>query len=96
VFVQIMEFDTKKPKEIMALMNEWRSKTMGRSTVTTDMMGRCQGRPDHYAVILQFASEQEARRTSKMEQTERFAKRMAELCDGPIVFGDYVLMRDES
>jgi hypothetical protein len=89
-----MEFDTNKPKDIMALMREWRSKTMGRGSMTKDMMGRCQERPNHYVVILQFASEEEARRTSKMEQTERFAKRMAELCNGPIVFSDYVMMPD--
>jgi hypothetical protein len=96
VFVQIMEFDTKKPEEIMALMDEWRSGTMNRNMVTQDMMGRCQDRPNHYVAIMHFPSEKEAQRNNKMEETERFAKRMAELCDGPIVFGDYDMIRDNS
>jgi hypothetical protein len=91
-----MEFDTKKPKEVMALMEEWRSSTMGRNAITHDMMGRCHDRPNHYVAVMEFPSHEEAQRNNKMEETERFAKRMAEMCDGPIVFGDYDVIRNES
>jgi hypothetical protein len=91
-----MEFDTKKPKEIMALMDEWRSHTMGQNTVSHDMMGRCHDRRNHYVAVMEFLSYEEAQRNNKMDETERFAKRMAELCDGPIVFGDYDVIRNKS
>lgn len=95
MFIQIMEFDTKKPKEIMALLDEWRAHTMGENPVSHDMMGRCHDRPSHYVAVMEFSSYEEAKRNNQMEETERFAKRMAELCDGPIVFGDYDVIRDD-
>ena len=91
-----MEFDTQKPKDIMALMKDWRSRTMGRNTMSRDMMARCHDRPNHYVAIMEFPSYEEAQRNNMMEETERFAKKMAEMCDGPIVFGDYNVIRDES
>lgn len=96
MFIQIMEFDTRKPQDVMALMEEWRSCTMEKNTMSHDMMGRCHDRPNHYVAVMEFLSYEEAQRNNQMEETEQFAKRMAELCDGPIVFGDYDVIRNES
>jgi hypothetical protein len=95
-FVQILEFDTKQAGEVQSLMNEWRVETSGKSAVRHEVVARNHTRPDHYVAIVEFPSWDDAQRTSKLAETERFAAKMAELCDGPVKFADYDVIRDKS
>ncbi|MBC6458631.1 hypothetical protein [Actinomadura sp. HBU206391] len=95
-FVQILEFDTKKSGEIQSLMNEWRVEMSGKSMVRHEVVARDRTLPDHYVAIMEFPSWEDAQRTSKLAETGRFAAKMAELCDGPVKFVDYDVIRDES
>lgn len=95
-FVQILEFDTKQVSDIESLMSEWRTETSGKSTVRHEVVARDHTRPNHYVAIVEFPSWEDAQRNSKLAETERFSAKMAKLCDGPVKFGDYDVIRDKS
>ena len=52
-----------------------------RGTFTQD-----RDRPHTYVQIVEFASYEEAMSNSDLPETASFAQRVAELCDGPMVF----------
>jgi hypothetical protein len=85
-FVQIIEFETSKLSEMMALQEEWRKETAGRRTAARVMSCQDRERVGHYAVIVEFPSYEEAMRNSDLPETDRLSRRMAELADGPIRF----------
>ena len=94
-FIQVIEYETTHEKEMQDLFDEWRGATMGMRTAKHEMMGREHTRPNHYVTIVEFPSYEEAMRNSNMPETGMFAKRMAELCTGPVRFLDVDVMRDE-
>ena len=95
-FVQILEFDTKQAREVESLISEWRTETSGKNTVKHEVVARNHTRPDHYVAIVEFPSWEDAQRNNKLAETERFASKMAKLCDGPVKYGDYDVIRDKS
>lgn len=95
-FVQILEFDTKQAKAVESLLSEWRVETAGKRTARHEIVARSHTRPDHYVAIVEFPSWEDAQRSSKLPETERFAAGMAKLCEGPVKFGDYDVIRDEN
>lgn len=95
-FVQILEFDTKRVGEVETLMNEWRTQTKSTRTVKREVVAKHHSRPDHYMAIVEFASYEEAQRNSKLPETDRFNAQMTKLCEGPIEFSDYDVVRDKS
>jgi hypothetical protein len=94
-FVQILEFDTKQAGQVDSLITEWRAETSGKNTVKHEVVARNRTRPDHYVAIVEFPSWEDAQRNSKLAETERFAEKMAKLCDGPVKYGDYDVIRDK-
>ncbi|SEH03533.1 hypothetical protein SAMN05444920_13836 [Nonomuraea solani] len=95
-FVQILEFNTKRAGDVETLMNEWRTQTKSTRTVKREVVAKHHTRPDHYVAIVEFASFEEAQRSSKLPETDQFNAHMAKLCDGPIEFSDYDVIRDKS
>ena len=47
-------------------------------------------------VIAEFETYELAMQNSNRPETDAMAKRMAELCDGPPVFGNYDLIHEET
>ncbi|MFI6316335.1 hypothetical protein ACIBG8_02390 [Nonomuraea sp. NPDC050556] len=94
--MQILEFNTKRAGEVETLMNEWRTQTQSTRTVKREVMAKHLSRPDHYVAIVEFSSFQEAQKNSKLPETDRFNAQMTKLCDGPIEFSDYDVVRDKS
>ena len=85
-FIQIIEIVTTRPGEILAVTEEWVSKTEGRrkthrATLTTD-----RDRPNTYLQIVEFPTYEEAIANSNLPETGEFAKRLGELCDAPPSF----------
>ncbi|MEU8326688.1 hypothetical protein AB0C33_50705 [Nonomuraea sp. NPDC048881] len=95
-FVQILEFSTKRATEVESLMNEWRTQTEGKRHVKREIVAKHHDRPDHYVALVEFSSYEEAQRNSKLPETGRFNAHMVKLCDGPIKFSDYDVIRDKS
>lgn len=93
-FVQLIEFSTTRFDEMDAFIEQWRTRypDMGPSRVTV-----CadRARPDHYVSIVEFPSYEEAMRNSEDPRTQEFADMMQRLCDGPPVFRDLDVRRNE-
>lgn len=82
-FIQVIEFTTTKPDELRALSDEYRSGTEGRRTVLHARTGKDLDQPGRYYTIVEFESREAAMENSDLPETQEFARRMAELCDGP-------------
>ncbi|MEV0354078.1 hypothetical protein AB0H88_50765 [Nonomuraea sp. NPDC050680] len=95
-FVQILEFDTKRAGEVESLMNEWWTQAKGKHYVKREVVAKHRDRPDHYVAIVEFSSYDEAQNNSKLPETDRFNAHMAKLCEGPIEFSNYDVIRDKS
>ena len=83
-FVQIIEFTTSRMDEIRALVQEMRDQPIGlavRGTFTAD-----RDRPGTYINIIEFASREAATANSQRPETQEFATKMTELCEGPAKF----------
>jgi hypothetical protein len=95
-FIQVIEYETTREKEMQELFDEWRTMTEGMRTASHEILARDHARPNHYVAIVEFPSYDEAMRNSSMPETDMVSKRMAELCDGPIRFVDLDVMTDEN
>jgi hypothetical protein len=85
-FIQVIEVNTSKPAEIEALVEEWSTQTAGRRTAQRGTFTADRDNPNTYVQIVEFASHDAAMANSELPETAVFAKRLAELCDAPIVF----------
>lgn len=84
-FVQIVEFKTDRPDEVMALgdsMEPQRSSGTARRLV----IGTDRDRPGYFFSVIEFDSYEEAMENSNRPETSEFAAQMAKLCDGPPTF----------
>jgi hypothetical protein len=79
-FVQLVEFSTSRIDELRQLASEAPQpaggSTQGFVCADRDNSGR-------YVVVAVFPSYEEAMQNSERPEVSEFAKRMAELCDGP-------------
>jgi quinol monooxygenase YgiN len=94
-FLQIIEFETTRPDEVEALVDEWRELTAGRRTAQRGTFTRDRDRPDTYVQIVEFPSHEAAMANSELPETGLLAQKIAELCDGPMVFRNLEVRRVE-
>ena len=92
-FVQIIEMRTDRFDEVEALHEAWLAETEGIRTSTTETVARDRERPDHYFVIVEFPSYEVARTNNDLPATQRFAKEVEALLDGPPTFYDLDVVR---
>ena len=85
-FIQVIEFSTGKIDEMRKLVEDFRSNTEGRRTVAKGTICADRDQSDRYVNIVEFESYEAAMENSNLPETTEFAKRMAELCDGPPTF----------
>ncbi|MCW2613477.1 MAG: hypothetical protein JWN08_471 [Frankiales bacterium] len=93
-FVQVIEYQTSRMDEIDAFMVGWRDKhpQMGPNRVTVCAE---RGQPGRYLTIVEFSLYEEAMRNSQDPATQEFAAYMQSVCDGPPVFHDLDVLRNE-
>jgi hypothetical protein len=86
-FVQIIEYQTSRIDEVVAIGSEFRERMMAEAqsgprplggTVTAD-----RDRPGTYLSIIVFESHEAAMQNSNRPEVQDFANRMAQLTDGP-------------
>jgi hypothetical protein len=94
-FVQTIEFRTNRIDEFNQLMDEWLASTEGDRIPTRGQLTRDRDRADTYLQIVEFPSYEEAMDNSNRADTTAFAERLAKLCDGPAVFRNLDVLRDE-
>ena len=85
-FIQIIDYVTSRFDEIQALSEKMRDERSGDTTVRKVTVGRDRDRDGHYLVIAEFDSYESAMANSDRPETQEFAARMQELCDGPPAF----------
>lgn len=92
-FIQIIEFTTGRPAEIEALIDDWVARTQGRRRADRALLTADRDRPDRYVQIVEFPSYTDAMQNSDLPETAEFAKRLAEMADGPVEFRNLDLRR---
>jgi hypothetical protein len=85
-FIQLIEIATTRPDEVEALVAKWREQTTGRRTAQRGTFTQDRERPNTYLQIVEFPSYEEAMANSELPETAALARRLEELCDGPMVF----------
>jgi hypothetical protein len=88
-FVQIIEYRTSKPDEVAALTEDFQKRRTAEGDGPAPTRGMtCADRdnPGRYFTIVEFGSYEEAMENSNRPDTNDFAARMMELCDGPATY----------
>ena len=94
-FVQTIEFKTSRIDELNELIEEWMSSTEGNRIPTRGQMTKDRDRADTYIQIVEFPSYEEAMENSNRTDTSAFAERMAKLLDGPPVYRNLDVVRED-
>lgn len=94
-FVQTIEFKTTRIDEFTRLLDAWLAETEGSRVPTRGMLTRDRDQDGTYLQIVEFPSYEQAMENSNRPETAAFAKTMAELCDGPAVFRNLEVLREE-
>ncbi len=79
-FVQIIEYETERPDEIMKLGDQQMQESAGDQPFTRLTMTQDRDMPNHYETIVEFDSYEAAMANSKDPRTHEFAKKMEALC----------------
>jgi hypothetical protein len=83
-FIQIIEYETDRPDEILALGNENMQRAGGPPPFTRLAVTQDRDNPNRYLTIVEFPSYEEAMANSDDPGTSEFAARVAALCtSGP-------------
>jgi quinol monooxygenase YgiN len=95
-FIQTISFTSSKMDEMKKVMDEYSSESGAEapgfisSTVLKD-----RDLPNAYLVIAQFASYDQAMQNSARPETDAMAKKMGELVDGEVTYGNYDVIAEE-
>ncbi|MGY0235887.1 hypothetical protein [Longispora urticae] len=85
-FVQIITFSTDRVDEFRRLEAGWWAATEGRRTLLRDELYADRDVPGRYVAVNEFASYASAMVNSALPETDDAARRLAELCTGPVTF----------
>lgn len=89
-FVQTVSFTSSRADEIKALGDEYDSQQAGQAPgFRRSMILKDRDNDNAYMVVAEFESYELAMENSARPETDAFAKKMAELVDGPVTYGNY-------
>jgi hypothetical protein len=94
-FVQIIEFQTSRIKEIEELGRPTRTEGTTPPTFRHIVATADRDRPGTYLTIVEFDSYDSAMENSSRPETSEFAAKMAALCDGAPVFRNLDVMWED-
>jgi len=95
-FMQIIEYKTSRFDEVSRIMDDWMAQTTGRRAMGSAATGRDRDTADTYIEVVTFPSYEEAMRNNDLPETNAFAEKMMELCDGPAIFRNLDVVREDS
>ena len=93
-FIQTISYTTTRIDEIQALSEDY---DRDRPSAPGFLGARVLKDRDHenaYMVVAEFESYEQAMENSARPETDAFAKKMAELVDGPPTFGNYDVIQE--
>lgn len=85
-FVQIIEFTTTRVDEVLALMDDWATRTEGKRKTGRSVLSADRDKPNTYLQVVEFPSFEQAMENSNLPETSEFAEQLNKLCDGPPSF----------
>ena len=99
-FVQTISFTSTRMDEMQKLMDEFGEQSMasqaGDGGFVRNQVLKDRDKENAYVVVAEFVSYAKAMENSGRPETDAFAKKMAELCDGPPTFGNFDLLSEET
>jgi quinol monooxygenase YgiN len=96
-FVQIMQWKTSKIDEVTKLSEEYRAGRKGTGSGPTRVQVLSdRDNPNTYYTVAEFESVEVAEENSARADTNEFAKKLVELCDGPPTFHNTEVIFDEA
>ena len=89
-FVQTISFTTSRIDEIAAMGKEYEREQGGQAPgYQSNRILKDRDRENAYMVVAEFDSYELAMENSGRPETDAFARKMAELVDGPPTYGNY-------
>lgn len=95
-FVQTISFSTTQIEQIRAMAEEFQAKQGGEAPgYRRSWLLRDRDRENAYMISVEFDSYEQAMENSARPETDAFARRMAELVQGEMSYGNYDLIWGE-
>jgi hypothetical protein len=94
-FIQIIEYKTDRIEELDAELDGWLEATKGKRAATRGVQTKDRDAANTYVQIVEFPSHEEAMANSNLPETSEFAAKLALLCDGPPIFRNLDVLREE-
>jgi hypothetical protein len=95
-FVQTIEFKTTRIDEFTSALDDWLTTTERGSGATRGLQTKDREQDDTYVQIVDFPSYEQAMANSTRPETSVLAETLAKLCDGPPVFRNLNVLREET
>lgn len=93
-FIQIIECQTDRYEEMMALEQEWQQATEGKRTLRRTIVARDRNDPKRHLVLAFFDSYDSAMENSNLPETTEFGQKQQALLDAPATFTDLDVLED--
>jgi quinol monooxygenase YgiN len=94
-FIQLIEFKTGDIDAFNRTLDGWLAKTTGVRTASRAVQGRDRDNEGAYFNIVEFPSYDAAMENSNRPETAEFAAALAKLCDGPPIFRNLDVTRED-
>ena len=94
-FIQIIEYKTSRLDEVNAALDTFLADTKGKTTATRGTQTKDRDAENTYLQIVEFPSYDDAMANSNLPETGAFAAQMMKLCDGPPIFRNLDILRQE-
>jgi hypothetical protein len=94
-FIQIIEYKTNRIDEFNTELDGWLEATKGKRGATRGVQTKDRDAATTYLQIVEFPSYEDAMANSALPETSDFAAKLASLCDGPPIFRNLDVLREE-
>jgi hypothetical protein len=86
VFLQIIDFQSRRYEEGAKHVEDWKAATKGKRTAKRSVVCKDRDNPDRYLNIVWFDSYEDAMRNSELPETQQLAEQLGKLSDEPAIF----------
>jgi quinol monooxygenase YgiN len=94
-FIQTISFTSSKMDEMRKVMDDYSSSGADAPGFIRSTVLKNRDRPNAYLVIAEFESYEQAMENSARPETDAMAKKMGELVDGEVTYGNYDVIAEE-
>jgi hypothetical protein len=95
-FVQLIEFRTSQPDEMLKVADEWERATEGKRKTGRRVVAEDRDDPGRHFIVVFFDSYEAAMENSSLPETEAFSKKIMSFAEGPPTFYNLDVVDDRS